>query len=562
MTKKGLTDALIDHLDAAFSRDTPQGNIEFYAKRAKTQAEKDFNTEVRTWIGGGKFPKGGKFLGFLTFQHLLCDALEETGDVRDLALKLFDDISHLKKFSSTRLDAADLKDMGWDFKKYLAASLKDKRSKLPFAEGAVKAYPKEAEEWAGEILKNPQDELYLWAIYCALEFLSLDTKKYTAFQDTVDAYVRVSFAEFLKDPKKDFSAGQLINSYRTASSEIPRLFLELSEAQQIALVSEYAWGGICADLKLPGSTYPLMVIRGFAWTPEIDARRNVTLWDFFHGLLKNDRESFIQCCEKLLEEKNPQVLRLIKMLSVDAKSGPGKAEAAQGVSAAKYVDALNTPGPEAEAFWSHLEKDFAKDRDEDKLESLAAASDIIPRARGIYTSILDAERQLKIKKQSNKFNALVSSYFKGREKCWYDEKPGAILDELVSNKLISTEEFFTVYAELRDRNKALPDDAANHALTRYADKAEAYTLAAAKLLDKDAYLEWLTFTENKLRPLAYVPILGNASKKVVDLAEKFICTAAPADRTALIEAVSEALPKLKKNGASAAARILATFKAR
>jgi hypothetical protein len=264
------------------------------------------------------------------------------------------------------------------------------------------------------------------------------------------------------------------------------------------------------------------------------------------------------------------------MLSTDVKSGPGKAEAAQGVSIAappsislaQYVDALNVPGLEAEAFWGQLEKDFNKDRDADKLESLAAVCDIIPRARGIYTSILDAERQLKAKQQGNKFNALVSSYFKGREKCWYGEKPGAILDELVSNKLISTEEFFTVYAELMDRDKALPDDAANYALGKYPDDAEAFTLAAAKILDKDAYLEWLAFTENKLRPLAYVPILGNASKKVVDLAEKFICagnfvasSAAPADRPALIEAVSDALPKLKKNGAIAAERILVKLKA-
>jgi hypothetical protein len=173
MTKKELTDTLIKKLDAAFSRDTPEGNVKFYTKRAKTKAEKDFNAEVCAWIGGGKFPKGGKFgeLGFLTFQRLLHDALEETGEVRDLALKLFGDISHLKKFDSTRLDAADLKATGWDFEKYLAASLKDKRNKLLFAEGAVKAYSKEAEVWTGEILKRPQDESYLRAIYCALEFL-------------------------------------------------------------------------------------------------------------------------------------------------------------------------------------------------------------------------------------------------------------------------------------------------------------------------------------------------------------------------------------------------------
>jgi ABC-type amino acid transport substrate-binding protein len=47
----------------------------------------------------------------------------------------------------------------------------------------------------------------------------------------------------------------------------------------------------------------------------------------------------------------------------------------------------------------------------------------------------------------------------------------------------------------------------------------------------------------------------------VDLAEKFICAAAPADRPALIEAVSEALSKLKKNGAVAAERILVKLKA-
>jgi hypothetical protein len=504
--------------------------------------------------------------------------------VRDLALKLFRDISHLKKFDPTRLDAADLKAMGWDFEKYLAASIKDKRGKLFSAEGAVKAYPKEAEEWTGEILKNPKDESYLRAIYCALEFLSLDTKRYAPFQDTVDAYVRESFAEFLNDPEKDFSAGQLINSYRAASSEIPRLFRELSEDQQIALVSEYAWGSICADLKLPGSTYPLMIIRGFARTPEIDARRNVTLWDFFHELLKNDRESFIQCCEKLLEEKNPQVLRLIKMLYADTKSGSGKAKAAQGVSIAaspsippaKYVDALNAaaPGSQAEAFWSHLEKNFAKDRETDKLESLAAVCDIIPRARGIYASILDAERQLKAKKQSNKFNAAVSSYFKGRESCWYGEKPGAILDELVSNMpaqagsevaripLISTEEFFNVYAELIDRTKALPKAAADYALGKYPAEAEAFTAKSGNILDTVACLDWLAFTENKLRPIAYVSILGNSSKKVVDLAEKFICAAVPEDRSTLIEAVSTALPKLKKNGTGAAERILVILKSK
>jgi hypothetical protein len=102
---------------------------------------------------------------------------------------------------------------------------------------------------------------------------------------------------------------------------------------------------------------------------------------------------------------------------------------------------------------------------------------------------------------------------------------------------------------------------AQRLIAQYKAEAEAFTAAAGKILDVDAYLEWLTFTENKLPVTAYVPVLGSSSKKVVDKAEKFICAAAPADRPAVIEAVSEALPKLKKNGAIAAERILVKLKA-
>jgi hypothetical protein len=54
-----------------------------------------------------------------------------------------------------------------------------------------------------------------------------------------------------------------------------------------------------------------------------------------------------------------------------------------------------------------------------------------------------------------------------------------------------------------------------------------------------------------------VPVLAASSKRAVDLAEQYILAADPADRDAIIEAVTALVPSLKKNGASAAARILA-----
>jgi hypothetical protein len=62
--------------------------------------------------------------------------------------------------------------------------------------------------------------------------------------------------------------------------------------------------------------------------------------------------------------------------------------------------------------------------------------------------------------------------------------------------------------------------------------------------------------------LAYVPVLNSTPKKIVDRAEKLILAAPASDRAAIIAAVSEALPKLKKNGEAAAERILVVLKSK
>jgi hypothetical protein len=245
---------------------------------------------------------------------------------------------------------------------------------------------------------------------------------------------------------------------------------------------------------------------------------------------------------------------LLKILSVNKDS-----------SAAQFVDALNNaaPGSKEEELWKYLEDLFLASRAVNHLRSIVASCDLCPRLRAIYASVIEAERQNKKKKAEKEyFNAMVSLYFSGREESSYGEKPGAILDELISNKLISEAEFFAIYIEQKHTNYTIPDEAAEYAFTQYKAAAEAFTAVAGKLLAADACLEWLTFTENKLPVLAYVPVLNSASKKVVDRAEKIILAAPASEWAAIIEAVSVALPKLKKNEEAAAERILVLLKSK
>jgi hypothetical protein len=174
--------------------------------------------------------------------------------------------------------------------------------------------------------------------------------------------------------------------------------------------------------------------------------------------------------------------------------------------------------------------------------------------------MLDADRQQKKKKENSCFNRLVTHYFIGREESRYGEKSTVILDEMIANKLISAEEFFTVYNEEKSGRYALSGEMLDYAFAHYTADAEAFTAKAGKILEADEYLSWLS-VGGKLRPLTFVPVLAASSKRAVDLAEQYILAADPADRDAIIEALTALVPKLKKNGASAAARILAVFNA-
>jgi hypothetical protein len=157
---------------------------------------------------------------------------------------------------------------------------------------------------------------------------------------------------------------------------------------------------------------------------------------------------------------------------------------------------------------------------------------------------------------------MVSLYFSGREESWFGEKPGVILDELVSNKILGSLEFFSMYYELENTNYKLPVEALEYAITQYTADAEAFTATIGKVLETDACLEWLNLCEGKLPALSYVPVLNSTPKKIIDRVEKLILAAPQADKAAIIEAVNEALPKLKKNGATAAERILVILRSR
>jgi hypothetical protein len=101
----------------------------------------------------------------------------------------------------------------------------------------------------------------------------------------------------------------------------------------------------------------------------------------------------------------------------------------------------------------------------------------------------------------------------------------------------------------------------DYALKQYSADAEAFTAKAGKILEAEKYLDWLTIAGTRIRPIAYVPVLAASSKKAVDIAEKYILAAGPADKEAIAEAVNALAPNLKTNGASAAARILVKLKA-
>ncbi|MFP3041160.1 hypothetical protein LQZ19_04995 [Treponema primitia] len=382
MTKKEFEEELLDKLTLSFRRKLPSGGkIEFYANPKKyheeiTEEKKAFWNETRAWVSGnGQAPENTVIDYPDSIQAAIRDGLREP-EVRELALTLLKSLSNMEFFKADRIGAKDLKDMGWDFQRYLAGNIKqdtpDHRTTVPesFARGAVKVFPEEAEVWTKETLKGEPvdtDSPYLRSIYCAINFLLLDSKKYACFQETINRHVQDSYAGYLKDPAykpKYYALRDLINDYRPASAEILKVFKQLSEEQKADMVSKNSWGALCDELELPDFTYPLMIIREQAFTPIIDDER-IPVAAFFTDMLKTNPDRFIHTYEKLLEEKDPWLLRLIKIVHV---TGAGK-------ELKPRCDALiKAEGAAEAAFWTQIEKSSASDWESPFLESLAAAS--------------------------------------------------------------------------------------------------------------------------------------------------------------------------------------------
>jgi hypothetical protein len=254
MTQKEFEETLLEKLTLSFHRNLPSGGkIEFYIDPDKyheeaTEEKKAFWAETRAWISGnGKFPESAAFDYIRSFQDAVSDGLYETKELRKIALRLLTDLSQMEGFKSALMYAGDLKDMGWSFEQYLEGSLKEdtpgSRTTVPedFGKDAVEVYPKEAAAWAKEALAGEAvdtDSPYLRAIYCALNFLLLDSKKYAVFQEIIDRYVQESFTGYLKNPEykpKKYALADLINDYQSASANIPKIVGQLSKIQKTDL---------------------------------------------------------------------------------------------------------------------------------------------------------------------------------------------------------------------------------------------------------------------------------------------------------------------------------------